>query len=75
MTGVFSLGCVIERKAQRYTCVAVEPYTNRKGQLIDLFVFEAACAVCGDRFWVKIVPSTKQVNKRCPQCIAAGSRA
>ena len=75
MSAGFSAGCVIERRGQTYTCVDVEPYTNRKREVIDLFVFESGCAVCGEAFRVKVVPTTKFWNQRCPACIAAGVTA
>lgn len=73
MTG-FSIGDAVERLGCSYVCRRTEPYTNRQGQEIDLFVFEGGCVVCGTRFEIKVVPSTKFWNVRCRKCIDAGRR-
>lgn len=71
MSNDLSIGMCVERLGCRYVCRRTEPYTNRKGQLIDLFVFEGGCVVCGAPFEIKVVASTKFWNVRCPECIAA----
>lgn len=74
MTGGFIIGQTVERFGCSYTCQRTEPYTNRQGREIDLFVFEGGCVVCGTRFEIKVVPSTKRWNVRCPKCIGADRR-
>jgi len=75
MSDVFTIGLVLERRGRQYTCRRTEPYTNRKGDEIELFVFEGGCSACGAPFEIKVVPSTKLWNERCPGCIATGRRS
>ena len=72
MSAPYVVGQVIERNGRTYTCTGAEPYTNRKGQDLELFRMDSSCIVCGAPFSIKIALSTRYWNWRCPECIAAG---
>lgn len=64
-----SIGQVTEHNGQRYVYLGAEPYVNRRGEEIDLYRLSSKCCDCGSSFTIKIVPSTRYWNMRCPPCI------
>ena len=57
-----------ERGGRRYEYLGVEPYTNRKGEEIELQVYRSQCATCGAPFEVKVIESTRFWMTWCPAC-------